>query len=208
MFLQNYYTLLEISRSKSIVGYQKPTSVSLIQYDGNTISYSYNIGGYNAYYYGIIYGTNLNFSTVDALKTTPPTAYSGTTTNQAQTSIQSSYNIILPYFSIVFGTGTTPPSLTDYTVENLISNIMFTGSYVGGDGNTKTFTYSYINNNDEEITINEVVIFGGIGGIGGYTYSGSYPTCATYREVLSTPITVAAGGTFDYVITVSYDGNS
>lgn len=206
MFLQNYYTLKDAVKSRAILGRFPSVSLSLKQYNGNTTTDSWVLGAYDAFYHGIV--SNTYFSYTVKLTPTIPTSTSGYSEMLPTGSTSTSYLIFAPYFRIVFGSGTTPPSLSDYTIESVISNISFLGSYVGGSDTQKTFTYSYQNNNGSEITINEVCIFGGVGGIGSYQNVVYSPTCATYREVFSTPLVVPAGGTFDYVITVVQNGNN
>lgn len=208
MFLQNYHILKEISKSRPIVGYNPSTSVTITNYEGNTVTEEYNIGGYDTYYYGAIYPLETR-SVYDGVYTYPPN--SSTPVNVAAPPCAShyagAYSLDVPTFHIVFGSGTTPPSLTDYNIESLISNITFTESNVAVNGNKKFFIYTFRNANNTDITISEVCIFGGIGAIGGYKYNGSYPKCATYRETFSSPLTVPAGASFDYIITIEQNGD-
>lgn len=201
MFLQNYYTLKEAFGSSSVLGYNGSTQIQLIQYNGNVTKENYACGGYDAFYYGAPRGTS-------SLTTAPPSIEATYITVRNANSSSYSYELTMPYFAIVFGSSDTAVSLTDYTIGELITGIKSLGVVVGGSAKQKVFTYAYQNTNSTDITIKEVCIFGGLGGVSYYNAPADSPTCATYREVFSTPLVVPAGGTFEYVITVEQNGNN
>lgn len=99
---------------------------------------------------------------------------------------------------IAFGSGTTPPTLDDYTVEEFIDNIAPTATRVISIENGKRIYFTFTNNNEYTINISEVVVYGNIAA---YMYETKLG--ALLREVFPIPITVEAGESFifswDYV---------
>ena len=110
---------------------------------------------------------------------------------------------------VIFGNGTTPPTLADYCLSgNIISGITAT---VGStdvaaieNGVTLTTVYTIINNNSTAITIGEI-------GLVGKPYTNTTSTDEAYkalleRTVLETPVTIEPGtvGRVTYTITIQY----
>ena len=111
---------------------------------------------------------------------------------------------------VVFGTGTTPPTVDDYTLENpLTDGVSFSASGVSktlSDSKDKFFaTYTITNTSNAEIAVSEI---GVIGCVAYGTSSGAlYPTLME-RTVIK-PITIQPGsaGTVTFEISLEYDVN-
>ena len=105
---------------------------------------------------------------------------------------------------IVFGTGTTPPTENDYTVENIISGLTLSATptkQYSFDSATNKYTVFYdftlANGTGEDITINEVCLFANVfptstkGENPGTGTSNKFAVLMD-RTVLATPITIPA----------------
>lgn len=106
------------------------------------------------------------------------------------------------------GSDNTPVTYDDYKLGSLYSNSqavpVSSGSVYGEisyDADTNTFTQSYSCNftAGEDLVIREIGVEQMYSGSGTYYYD-KY-TCITYREVLETPIEVAAGQFFKITLT-------
>lgn len=111
--------------------------------------------------------------------------------------------------SLLFGTGTTDVSVLDYSLDTDITDSLSvsTTAIVGNDSSSSTIQYqaSIINNSGDDITITEI-------GIKKILRASLSTATTTYvnrdilvaREVLDTPITIAAGETktINYVWTM------
>lgn len=187
MLLNNYYNLKKAYASSYINGTNQGklvssgTELSVITSNGS--SYGINAAICGAYLHadklrGQFHG---NIPDVSAIYTTVP-AYNS--------DIQPSYTYI------TFGSGSTPPTPDDYTVETRIANITPTGVRVVSIDNGHRCYITYTNGNSTSITIREVVMFGNLSG-------SAAPHVALLREVFDTPIEVEAGESFifswDYV---------
>ena len=107
------------------------------------------------------------------------------------------------YGGVIFGTGTTPPSIDDYTISGdiitgLNSSAVFDTSFDDA-GRTVTTTYTLTNTNDEAVTIGEIASVMGAGS------SSSYAILLE-RTVLESPITIEPGGVgqVTYTIRMNY----
>lgn len=99
--------------------------------------------------------------------------------------------------SFMFGSGNTTPTYTDYTLDtditSSISKISYTTNFASSsEGAKTTYVISGTNNTNSSITISE------IGLCKNFYQNTSLQTYAVMlvREVLDTPITVAAGDSF------------
>ena len=100
--------------------------------------------------------------------------------------------------SFQFGSGTTAPSYTDYALEtditNSISNISFTtDSSASSEGAKTTYIITGVNSSNSSITISEIGLCKNF--YTSYNRLLDVPFMLV-REVLDTPITVAAGDSF------------
>lgn len=107
----------------------------------------------------------------------------------------------LKYPSVVFGTGTTPATLSDYKLESTITSGI-SASASGSASNTEdtgtlTFVYTVNNTSSESITIGEIGYRASVPDRSGHVYN-----VLIDRTVLDTPVTIPAGssGTLVYVI--------
>lgn len=115
------------------------------------------------------------------------------------TSLQGCMGIISPTglgkSSICLGTGNTAVTYDDYKLsgEYVANNLVFVSENTTYDTQSHSFkksaTYTYTNSGAEDITIKEWGLFS-LGN--NYTDTNS---CLFFREVLSSPITIAAGTT-------------
>lgn len=89
------------------------------------------------------------------------------------------------------GTGTTPPTVDDFELTELESRVSCDTVIVGNSANnTKTYTATFSNPLNTDITVAEVGLYGTI------IYNGmteSFMEVLLDRTVLSTPITIPAG---------------
>lgn len=108
--------------------------------------------------------------------------------------------------SVLFGSGTTPPTENDTDVESLISNISVSHSSAStpGFGFDSEKAYLYIdytiaNNNSSSITVSEVclyfVVLVGGNAIGDQlsTSTSNWGTVLFSRSLVDNPVTIAAG---------------
>ena len=113
-----------------------------------------------------------------------------------------SYGVFLTNLKVYVGSGTTAETIDDYCLESQINTldiISSTGtnsnnpSYI--DGYINTFTSTFKNNTNADITVNEIGIIGKEN-----TYN---VEALIYREVLDTPITIAPNTTKAFSVTIS-----
>lgn len=95
---------------------------------------------------------------------------------------------------VILGTGTTPPTIDDYSLSGDIVTGFTYNSTVSATADddvvTLTATYAIINGEDKEITIGEIALMCCLGSTkSGETYSGIIE-----RTVLDSPVTIPAGG--------------
>lgn len=103
---------------------------------------------------------------------------------------------------VAFGTGTTPPTLDDYTLSgNIVTGISTTAKVSGGftdSGTEVSATYTITNNNDTAVTIGEIGAFGASGSTTG-------KGVMLERTVLESPITIEPGGVGQVTYTLRCD---
>lgn len=107
------------------------------------------------------------------------------------------------YSGVKLGTGTTPPTIDDYTLSgsaisttNLSSSCSWSAS-VDEDGATYTSVFTITNNKSNDITISEVGLF---------MSDGTNFPYMVERTVLDSPVTIPAGGVgqVTYTIRMNY----
>ena len=93
---------------------------------------------------------------------------------------------------VVLGSGSTPPTLDDYTLEEMIESGL-SGSVTNtavDENHNVTKTYTITNTSDEDITITEIGIHGWA-----YTQENRNSVCLLIdRTLLEEPVTIPAGG--------------
>lgn len=119
--------------------------------------------------------------------------------SQTATGYDSSY-----YTNLVVGSGTTPVTEDDYCLESEIttlSSVAVTTSRNCANG-TVTYKKTMTNTSSDAITVSEIgIAFIAVYATSGTSSSGTAFPVLAFREVLDTPITVAAGDTFTITIT-------
>ena len=120
-------------------------------------------------------------------------------------------NVLTSLYSnggVIFGSGTTPPSLDDYKLSSsIISTITAsapTPSVVTDDnGVSVTTIYSLTNTGTEDITVGEVGLIASLYSSSSTEY---YLKALLERTVLDTPVTIPAGGIgqVTYTIRMNY----
>lgn len=123
------------------------------------------------------------------------------TTDSFTTVAQS--NVAPNVLAIVFGSDNTPPSISDYYVKSIITNLVCTAVSTSSDDNSATVTVTINNTNSSSVTINEVGICCTPWAFYTLNLKGSH--MCIWREVLSEPITVEAEGYFTYSYTITLD---
>lgn len=109
------------------------------------------------------------------------------------------------YTNFILGSGTTPVKGSDYQVEQeIVDGLALEGVTVSIDDDTKTVTYrkTVRNTSDQEITVREVGLTGGVFVANGS--SGSRQVLI-YREVLEAPVTIAPGDSATFRIVIRHE---
>lgn len=107
---------------------------------------------------------------------------------------------------VVFGTGTTPPQLSDTTLSgDVVTGITVANAITGNVSENEaeiTAIYTITNTSEADITIGEVGI---VANLSSSASTASYK-CLLERTVLETPITIAPGGVgqVTYTIRMNY----
>ena len=109
---------------------------------------------------------------------------------------------------VAFGTGTTPVTFNDYKLSgNYISGLTASISKSSGsdeDGAWKTALYTITNSNDYDVTIGEVGSFI-VCCSSTSTQSSSRYSALVERTVLSSPVTIPAGGVGQVTYTLRFN---
>lgn len=106
------------------------------------------------------------------------------------------------YGGVLFGTGTTPPTLNDYTISGAaVKNLSVSVAYNETDdesAHTLEILYTITNAATVPVTIGEIAAFCGSGG--------SIKGALLERTVLDSPVTIPAGGVgqITYTIRMNY----
>lgn len=108
-------------------------------------------------------------------------------------------NTFAPFMrGMVFGSGTTPPQMTDYKIENHITTGL---TYSGNNTTTADRIVSWVetvqNTSTAQITITEVGLFA--------TYSQGNMLCLLTRTVLDTPVVLQPNEVKTFTITMDYN---
>ena len=109
-------------------------------------------------------------------------------------------------YGTAFGTGTTPPTLSDYTLSgDLITGLsVTTARSVKEDesGVTCSLLHTVVNNNSDEVTIGEVSYIAQVTGFNGTSSNITNCYCLIERAVLDEPVTIPAGGVGQVTYTI------
>lgn len=142
------------------------------------------------------------------------TAMNYVRTYDIKTSVQnSSTSNLNGGYGVVFGSGSTPPTIDDYTLSgDVITGITVsytTENSVSDDYTSATYskTYTITNNNSEAITIGEIAL------VGEECWQSQYSSNTRYyhgfilyeRTVLEEPIVIPAGGVGQVTYTIRKD---
>lgn len=104
----------------------------------------------------------------------------------------------IKYEGIILGTGTTPPTYSDYKMENYNTGLTYSNAAVSWSAPNMILTESATNNTDANIIVSEVGVFG------------IYDTSATYQRILFTrnviePVTIKPGETKTFTVKINFD---
>lgn len=185
MFLQNYYNIY----SGTIVNNQ--ASFSIIKPDGTSANAlcgpSYNFQ-FAAPYVSSMSNMGMRGSLLFI-------------TNGAKTFYNNYASTSTPVFGLVLGDGNTPPTLSDYWLSgNQITDFTATSSVSSATDAGKITaigTYTITNTGASDITIKEV------GMLVTNTFSSPSFNYLIMRDVLDTPLTIAAGDTAELVYRIT-----
>jgi hypothetical protein len=97
---------------------------------------------------------------------------------------------------VAFGDGDTPPTLDDYCLSgnHIINHNTTVLGEINDNFDTATVTYTVTNTGDSSFTIKEVGVYVTAGGQ-------THNTALVWREVLSEPVTIEAGGVGQVTLT-------
>lgn len=104
----------------------------------------------------------------------------------------------LVYEGIILGTGTTPPTYSDYKMENYSTGLTYSNSTTNWSAPNFILTESATNNTDANIIVSEVGVFG------------MRDDNATYRKILLTrnviePVTIKPNETKTFTVKINFD---
>lgn len=107
--------------------------------------------------------------------------------------------VLIGFYGLVFGTGTTPPQLTDYKLENIIQT-----GYTDINGiascSTNKLILSQVVTATSNITINEVGIR-----LCSNTTGASLTSALITRTVLSEPVVLTSGQSKTFTVEIDYN---
>lgn len=115
------------------------------------------------------------------------------------TSNQVNYNL---YYQIYLGSGNTPATENDYTLENPIALEWFKAPTmtIMPNGTSVEIAYTFVNNTTESVTIREIGLCARVQNSTTVVYN-----CLLNRKILATPVTMEVGDiyTFTFIIDTS-----
>ena len=102
------------------------------------------------------------------------------------------------YKGIILGTGTTPPTYSDYKIENYNTGLTYSNSTFSWSAPNVIITESATNNTDANIIVSELGVFG------------AEETRASNRRILFTrnviePVTIKPGETKTFTVKINFD---
>jgi len=108
-------------------------------------------------------------------------------------------------YGIYFGTGTTPPAMSDYNLESPILDGTLSSSSTASpqkgfeqDHARIYATHEVTNNSTSDVTVTEVGVFGAVN-------ASSTSVFMIDRTVLNTPITIPAGQSRSITVAIQFD---
>lgn len=150
-------------------------------------------GSSNDQKYNVIRFTSGSYT---ALTGSPSSIYSAT----GETYTETGYNDSRfgKYKGIILGTGTTPPTYSDYKMENYNTGLTYSNAAVSWSAPNFILTESATNNTDANIIVSEVGVFG------------TDETSNTYQRILYTrsliePVTIKPGETKTFTVKINFD---
>ena len=102
------------------------------------------------------------------------------------------------YKGIILGTGTTPPTYSDYKMENYKTGLTYSNETATWSAPSFILTESATNNTDASIIVSEVGVFGMKG------ESASYKKILLTRNVIE-PVTIKPGETKTFTVKINFD---
>lgn len=102
------------------------------------------------------------------------------------------------YKGIILGTGTTPPTYSDYKMENYITGLTYSNQTATWSAPNFILTESATNNTDTSIIVSEVGVFGML------ENSGRYKKVLFIRNVIE-PVTIKPNETKTFTVKINFD---
>ena len=99
---------------------------------------------------------------------------------------------------IILGTGTTPPTYSDYKMENYNTGVTYSNSTASWSAPNVIITESATNNSDANIIVSELGVFGLEDG------SASYKRILLTRNVIE-PVTIKPNETKTFTVKINFD---
>ena len=100
---------------------------------------------------------------------------------------------------IILGTGTTPPTYSDYRMENYNTGLTYSNSTASWSAPNVIITESATNNTDADITVSEIGMFGMDSG------SNEYYNKVLYTRNVIEPVTIKPGETKTFTVKINFD---
>lgn len=97
---------------------------------------------------------------------------------------------------ILFGTGTTPPSVDDFKLDSIIENIEIINTNIAGNSDIWLCSRTIRNNNNDVVRISEVGLYSAPAN---YNYNFRYLLA---REVLQEPVVMQPGEVYTFTFTI------
>lgn len=103
------------------------------------------------------------------------------------------------YKGIILGTGTTPPTYSDYRMENYNTGLTYSNATASWSAPNVILTESATNNTDADIIVSEVGVFGMDANDNQY-----YQKLLYTRNVIE-PVTIKPGETKTFTVKINFD---
>lgn len=130
---------------------------------------------------------------------TVPTLGSMSTYMKQTATVTKSNSFVFNNIGLLFGAGTTPPTVSDYALEAMHTDFTYVSLAKTQDGNKCILTAVITNSQSTDLTVSEIGCFLGASS-GNYRYNETL----IGRSVI-TPVTIAPGASQTFIYTLDFD---